>query len=212
MTPQERTLLDAFLEQLAAVRGIDKDADAERRITAAVAAQPDAAYLLVQRALLQDQALAAATSRIAELEAGASQAAMPAKSFLDPLAWGRRGGNAAQATGATSVTGAPLSPAAARPAGSTSAAPVAARSGLGAGSFLGTAAATAAGVLGGAFLFQGMSHLLGGHAQTAAPAADAFTPLESRDAAVPASYAEETAAAEDAGFDDDDLADDDSYA
>lgn len=70
MTPDERTLLSNFLGDLAQARAAGKDAEAEGMIRQAFAANPDAAYLIVQHAILSDQALHAAQGRIAELESG----------------------------------------------------------------------------------------------------------------------------------------------
>ena len=53
MNSEERRLLTEFLDQFKQVKGVAKDADAEALIAAAVAVQPDAPYLLVQKALLQ---------------------------------------------------------------------------------------------------------------------------------------------------------------
>ena len=57
MNPQEKELLARFLEQLTTAQAGQKDREAESLIREAVARQPDAAYLLVQRALQLDQAL-----------------------------------------------------------------------------------------------------------------------------------------------------------
>ena len=67
MTPDERTLLSTFLNDLAQARASGKDAEADNMIRQAFAANPDAAYLIVQHAILSDQALHAAQGRIAEL-------------------------------------------------------------------------------------------------------------------------------------------------
>ena len=67
MNPQERALLQEFLQRLIQIRGIEKDPQADALIAQAVAQQPDAAYLLVQRALLLEQALEAAKAEIAQL-------------------------------------------------------------------------------------------------------------------------------------------------
>src|SRR4051812_20842505 len=90
MTPQERSLLESFLAQLAQVRSVQKDPEAERLIAQAVELQPDATYPPVQRALLLGQAVEQAKARIAVLEqaeAGRGQG------FLDPNAsgWGNPG-------------------------------------------------------------------------------------------------------------------------
>jgi hypothetical protein len=172
MTPQETQSLQDFLSQLTQVRGVGKDAQAEQLIGAALAQQPDAAYLLVQRAMLQDQALGAARSQIAQLQTQLQEARQSAPAgngggFLDPAnAWGNSA--AANPDGARR-----LAPAAGYATGGTpqasalQAAPQAAASpgffGGGGGSFLGSMAATAAGVAGGAFLFQGIGNLMGHH-------------------------------------------------
>lgn len=157
MNSEERRLLTDFLDQMKQAKGFQKDPDAESLIAAAVAQQPDAAYLLVQKALLQEQALNAAKSQIAQLQGQLEQAR--ARSAPPPRSGGGfLGGNDPWAAAAPA---APTRPAPAAPwAG---AAPQAPASGGGFGSFLGTAAATAAGIAGGAFLFQGLESLLGGH-------------------------------------------------
>ena len=90
MTPQERALLENFLTQLAQVRGVNKDPEAARLIEQAVQQQPDAAYLLVQRALLLTQALEQAKTRVAELEEAGRD-----RGFLDPNASGWAGPSSA---------------------------------------------------------------------------------------------------------------------
>jgi hypothetical protein len=137
MTLEERRLLEEFLGQLMKVPAVQRDRAAAAAIDSAFERQPYAAYLVVQRALLLQQELAASQAEVARLQArlGEAQSAAEPPRFLDPSQWGR-------------------------------AAPTAASSSLrntggAAGSFLGQAAAVAAGVAGGAFLFQGLNHLLG---------------------------------------------------
>lgn len=156
MNSEERRLLTDFLDQMKQTKGFQKDPDAESLIAAAVAQQPDAAYLLVQKALLQEQALNAAKSQIAQLQGQLEQAR--SRSAAPPRSGGGfLGGSDPWAAAAP----APARPAPAAPW--VGAAPQAPASGGGFGSFLGTAAATAAGIAGGAFLFQGLESLLGGH-------------------------------------------------
>ena len=147
MNPSDEKTLQDFLGQLVQARGVTKDPQADALIQRAVAEQPDAAYLLVQRALLVEQALGNAKARIAELE---RQTTKSSGGFLDANTWG----NSAQSN--------PSSPAPAQSAAQGAAAP--ARSGgfLGGagGSMLGTIAATAAGVAAGSFLFHGIGNLL----------------------------------------------------
>src|SRR5471030_1687198 len=89
MSPQETQTLQQFLTQLVQVRGIVRDPQADAMIVGAVARQPDATYLLVQRALLMEQALNRANEQIAALQnqLQATQQA-PARGFLDAETWG----------------------------------------------------------------------------------------------------------------------------
>lgn len=180
MTPQEQEKLQQFLGQLSQAGGVQRDPEADALINAAVSRQPDAAYLLVQRTLLQDQALETAQARIAELERQA-QAARPASSgsFLGGAdTWGNSARAAAPASAYPSRNAAPGGnpyPQAGLGAPSQGQVPYPGQRqggwsrfgggggmGGGGGSFLGTMAATAAGVAGGAFLFQGIGNLLNG--------------------------------------------------
>lgn len=170
MSPQETQALQDFLNQLTQVRGVVKDPQAAAMIASAVAQQPDAAYLLVQRALLMEQALTTSKAQIASLQnqlQAAQSAAAPARGFLDGNSWGSTPtaasrpapvSPAAYAPPAPAYTGAPMP----MQAPQYQAAPPASSGffGGGLGSTLGAVAATAAGVAGGAFLFQGIEHLM----------------------------------------------------
>jgi len=149
MNPSDEKTLQDFLGQLVQARGVTKDPQADALIQRAVAEQPDAAYLLVQRALLVEQALGNAKARIAELE---RQTTKGSGGFLDANTWG----NSAQSN--------PSSPVPAPAQGAVQGAAAPARSGgflSGAGGgMLGTIAATAAGVAAGSFLFHGIGNLL----------------------------------------------------
>lgn len=149
MTSDERALLVGFLDQLIAAQAGAKDAEAEALIAQACARQPDACYLLTQRALQLEQAL-----RITQAEVSRLQAQAGSGGFL---------GNA-NAWGASSATTTPSGARVSAPADS----PVADASGpRGAqpqrfgGGMLGNAAAAAAGVVAGSFIFQGVQRLLG---------------------------------------------------
>ncbi|WP_026075659.1 DUF2076 domain-containing protein [Noviherbaspirillum massiliense] len=166
MNAQESQLLQDFLSQLVQVRGVNKDPQADAMIARAMAQQPDAPYLLVQRGILLEQALDAAKAQIAQLQSQQETGRASGTSFLDPssAAWGRSANSNVQ-----------NAPAADEPVMERSyrqPPPMpAARPGLfnaGGGSFLGTMAATAAGVAGGAFLFHGIESLLGHHGTDAA--------------------------------------------
>jgi uncharacterized protein len=173
MTPQERDLITALLARLKQQGNQPKDAEAEALIRAAMAAQPDAPYLLVQTVLIQDLTLHDAERRIAELERQVAARPVPAPaaptSFL-----GGAGRGSVPAAGAwpqaTSPAMAAPSPvwtqssagAAAAPAPQSMMSPSQMLSGSGSG-FLRQAATTAAGVAGGALLFQGIESLFGPH-------------------------------------------------
>jgi len=182
MNSQEMQTLQSFLTQLTQAQAGVKDEQADALIADAVRRQPDAAYLLVQRALLLDHALVSARAQIATLQSQlqAAQASQGAQggahdSFLGGgNAWGN-GGNAAGATGAVGsagvggYSGGPAAAQASYPAqmqapaqASPQPAAPAQRSGWlsdGARGTLGSIATTAAGVAGGAFLFQGIESL-----------------------------------------------------
>ncbi len=140
MTPDERALLTTFLGDLGQARAGGKDPEADAMIRQAFAANPDAAYLMVQHTILSDQALHAAQARIAELESRQTAPA-PAASFL--------GGGSPWSGGATAVP-------------STAPAQSAFAPGGGLGSFLRNVGTTAAGVAAGDMLFEGLSGLFGG--------------------------------------------------
>jgi len=172
MTPEESQALQQLLSQLTQIKGIDKDPEADRMIAQAVARQPDAAYLLIQRTMILEQALNAAKEQISQLQSQASQSrpASAGRSFLDANAWGNHAPASApsQRPAETSVTGRPLG-GTAQGQGQWTGPGMAAMPGRqssflgGGGSMLGTMAATAAGVAGGAFLFHGIGNLLGNH-------------------------------------------------
>ena len=147
MTPDERSLLQRFLQDLVQTRGVTKDAEADGMINDALRASPDAPYLLVQHAILSDQALHAAQAQVADLQNQARSASAPQSSFLgggqQPSPWARAA--APQAPMAASYPG-----------------PGPFNSGGGLGSFLRSAGTTAAGVVGGSLLFEGISGLFGG--------------------------------------------------
>lgn len=144
MTPDERSLLSNFLRDLGETRGTPKDREADGMIAQALSANPDAAYLLVQHAIVADQSLHAAQARIAELE-GQAQGYQPSStSFLPQARSGPWGGSSY----------APPPP---------DQRPGIFSGGGGLGSFLRSAGTTAAGVAGGEMLFSGLSDLFGGH-------------------------------------------------
>ena len=163
MSPQESQALQDFLNQLTQARGIAKDPQADALIASAVAQQPDAAYLLVQRALLMDQALNAAKAQIANLQSQVQAAQAPARGFLDPAnTWGNSAAPTSRPVAAAPYQQPPMQQAPAAYQSPLQAPAVAPGFfGGGIGNVLGSVATTAAGVAGGAFLFQGIEHLMG---------------------------------------------------
>ncbi len=164
MTPDERTLLTQFLGDLGQTQGVAKDRDAAAMIDNTIRANPDSAYVLVQHAILADQALLHAQAQIADLQAQLQGAQQPQASFLGGAGLGPRvaqpqtaWGQAAQQPppqpqqqsffgGGPFAGGGPFS-----------------GGGGGLGSFLRTAGTAAAGEAGGELLFSGLSGLFGGH-------------------------------------------------
>ena len=179
MTPQDREALQGLLTQLTQIHGVNKDPEADLMIREAVARQPDANYLLVQRALLLAAALDQARTRMAE-QARAAQ--RPREEPLEPpqTSWAR----GAPGTGGP-ITPPPSAPAPAAP------------------SLLGQAAATAAGVAGGAFLFQGIEDLVGHHGSPFS-GHDAATALPTEDVTVNNYYGERGDEEQRTSFDRDD--------
>jgi hypothetical protein len=158
MTPQERDLLTQFLNDLISTPAGLKDAEAASMIDNALRSRPDAAYVLVQHAIMSDQALHQAQAEIASLRAGQQGNAGPG--FLGGAAaassgpWGSRP-QGAQPQYAPQPAYAPQ-PGMGMPGGLFG-------GGGGLGSFLRTAGTTAAGVVAGDMLFSSLSGLFGGH-------------------------------------------------
>ena len=135
MTPDERNILQAFLSDLAATPAPARDPEADTMIQSAMQQNPGAAYLLVQHAILADQALHAAQAQLA-----AQQQVQPATSFLPQQSSYQ-----------------PASPWAGPMGAPVQSSPFAANSGL--GSFLRSAGQMAAGVAAGDLLAQGISNI-----------------------------------------------------
>ncbi|WP_045226909.1 DUF2076 domain-containing protein [Methyloterricola oryzae] len=153
MPPQEQEILNRFLTQLASVPVSNFDADAERLINESVAKQPHAAYLLVQRALLLEQALNRSQAELARLQA---DRAGSRDGFLSENPWAARPDSAPSQNAVPGTANYQVPRAA--PGNSWAPAPSS-----GTSSFLGNIATTAAGVVAGSFLFQGIENLLGHH-------------------------------------------------
>jgi hypothetical protein len=157
MSPSDTHMLHDFLGQLVQARGIKKDPEADALIQRAVAQQPDAAYLLVQRVLLMEQALDSAKAQIAALESQLQQQQQQTSrgGFLDPYSWGnRRHASHPQSQHMHYQHAMP---------GSMGRGMGGFLRGGGGGGLLGSIAATAAGVAAGSFLFHGLDNLFHDH-------------------------------------------------
>jgi len=157
-------MLGGFLQDLVQARGGLKDAEAAGLIDQAIKSNPDAAYLLVQHAILADQALHAAQAQVAQLEAqlrdrqGAPQAGA---SFLG-------------SSGPWARTAPPPPPQYAQPQYAPAYAAAAPQPGPGLfgtggaqpggfGTFLRSAGTMAAGVAGGSLIADALGGMFGGH-------------------------------------------------
>src|SRR5437660_9884966 len=85
MTPQERQLIDDLFDRLAKLENAPRDAEAMSAIMQGLRNAPNAVYALVQTALVQDEALKRANSRIQELEAGHAGEQNQSGGFLDSM-------------------------------------------------------------------------------------------------------------------------------
>jgi hypothetical protein len=154
MNPQEKVQLEQFLQQLSSTQAGAKDSDANALIAESVKKQPDASYLLVQRAMGLEMALQVAQKQMAEMQAQidqANQANKPSSGFLSGInSWGR----------AAPSQGAPSNAMAARPV-----AGAAQQSAWGSG-MLGAIATTAIGVVAGSMLYQGIQSMMGQNASS----------------------------------------------
>ena len=177
MTPQERQLIDDLFDRLAKLENAPRDPEAMSAIMQGLRKAPNAVYALVQTALVQDEALKRADSRIQELEAAVGQqnqsARLPrfdarrdfrAEPAARPVArFGAERSRARDRRQPSGVEHAARSCSRAQPPGQYGqpayAQPYGAQPpqqqspfGGGGGSFLGTAAAAAVGVVGGSML------------------------------------------------------------
>lgn len=147
MNPQEKVQLEQFLQQLNSTEAGAKDSHANALITESVKKQPDASYLLVQRAMGLEMALQVAQKQMADMQAQIDQTNKPSSGFLSGInSWGRASPSQGMPSNAM---------AAARPAAGA-AQPSAWGSGM-----LGAIATTAIGVVAGSMLYQGIQSMMG---------------------------------------------------
>ena len=113
MTAQERDQLQQFLAALRQQRAQAKDPLADGLIRDALAQQPDAPYLLVQRSLALQLALDAAHARLDLLQAQCDEQAARLASAASPTAAGATpaGGGGSAAADRARVQAAPMAPA-----------------------------------------------------------------------------------------------------
>lgn len=165
MTPQEQQLVNELFSRLIQLESVPRDPQAERLIADGVKKAPNAAYALVQTALVQNEALKRANELIQELQAQLDDSGRPQRQqggFLDNMREALFGGNErasvptagpqAARPGSAGTSGAEPQSGYSPPGSATQPySPAGPTLGSG-GSFLGTAAAAAAGVIGGGLL------------------------------------------------------------
>lgn len=158
MTPEERQLISDLFDRMRSFGVPVKDREAEVLINQSVRSFPDAPYMLVQSALVQEQALEQAHARIQDLEENLraleekqGRASSGAGSFLGGLFGGR-------APAPSSTTDRSPWRQDQSPAPQPAAAPVPS------GGFMHSAMTTAAGVAGGMLVSGAIRDMLGGRA------------------------------------------------
>lgn len=196
MTPEERDLIAGLFERMRGMGSIDKDREAEDFIARSVRQTPDAAYMLVQSVLVQENALQQAGGRIEDLEDRVRElersqpraaATQGGGSFLGGLFGGR--GQQEDRSGSVPPIGSRREPSrydepqgGGSPWGQQRAgafgqgAPM--QQAGGGGGFLKGAMATAAGVAGGMLLANSISGMMGGNASGKAQASEASSKPE----------------------------------
>jgi hypothetical protein len=188
MTPEERRLIEDLFDRMGRYGTPDKDREAEGLINQRLRALPDAAYMLTQSVLVQEEALEAANQRVLELEdrlreleAGGDAPPRGAGGFLGGGAFNERWRNEDARPSSVPQVGARATPSTYQRPQASSAAPPAAASAAG-GGFMRSAMATAAGVAGGVLVAESIRNMMGSHAKAAetkpaeASAADQSTP------------------------------------
>jgi hypothetical protein len=176
MTPEERQLIAGLFDRMRSYGPPDKDREAEALIAQSVRANPDAAYMLVQSVLVQEQGLQAANSRMMELEdqlremqGGEAPRGSRSGSFLGGGSWSDRRGQA-PASSVPQVGARASSPAYEdRPSspwsqGGPAPQPQQPAPQASGGGFMKSALATAAGVAGGMLVADSLRNMLGGGA------------------------------------------------
>ena len=180
MTPDDRQLITDLFERMRSYGEPEKDRQAEALINQQVRANPDAAYMLVQSVLVQEQALQAANDRVLELEEQlrsmdqGQQRSGRSGGFLGGF-WGNndRREEAPRQSGSVPQIGSRATPpayGADRPSTPWSQGAGAqpqqqqtpAGGGFGGGGFMRSALGTAAGVAGGVLLADSIRNMLGG--------------------------------------------------
>ena len=160
MDRNDRQAIEDLFDKLATVerQSPPRDGEAEAFIRDEIARQPSAPYYMAQTIVVQEQALAAADARLAELEARAVETS-PANGGIFGGLFGDKS-ERSPSTGSVPRVGSPSreSMQGQQPGG---------------GGFLAGAAQTAMGVAGGVLLGNAIAGMLGGHeAKAAEPATD----------------------------------------
>jgi uncharacterized protein len=177
MNADERQLITSLFERMRNYGAPEKDREAEALINHSLRANPDAAYMLVQSVLVQEQTLEALNNRVVELEEqlrsmeeGDRPRSARSGGFLGGYWGGRRG---EEPRSSVPVVGSRATPSAYDSRGDTrspwsqSAPPPQAQPAPAAssgGGFMRTALTTAAGVAGGMLVADSIRNMMGGGA------------------------------------------------
>ena len=171
MTPQEQELVNQLFDRLAELESNPRDPNAERLIADGLRRAPHAVYVLVQTALVQDEALKRANARIEECRRrSAARSNSEAAASSTACATPSSAGASREAPCHRYARKHNLHPQRLRPIDRRQDIPRRRRPiwapGMGpafgsGGSFLGTAASTAAGVIGGGLLLSSIRSMFG---------------------------------------------------
>jgi hypothetical protein len=164
MTPQERQLLESFLDRIANTPSPQRDPEADALIREKIGSRPDALYILTQTALIEDIALRQANARIQELQQQLqSQGAPQQTSFLGRLFGTGPTSQPSQPPPPPQTQYAPPPPQYGQPQYGPPQGYAPGPQAGGGSSFLRSAAITATGVAAGALAFEGIESLLHPH-------------------------------------------------
>lgn len=171
MNTEEKTMILELADRIGSTPVANKDPDAEKLIQERIASHKDAAYVMTQALLIQQQALTNLQNRVRQLEQQVQTASQQKKGFFGNLFGGGQSGFSRQRQQQNYGNPGYSNNVAPGPGGYQGS--LGQQPGYGSGfgqpqygarggsSFLGSAMSTAVGVAGGMALFSGIEHLMG---------------------------------------------------